>query len=155
LRDKVIPKRDRDIEGMREAKRAHTGDQSAEVMLWDWRFYHNYLLKTRFAVNDFEVAQYFPLDAVLKGLFETMETLLSVRFTVIEPANAWHPDVRLFRVDDTGDGRQIAHFYMDLHPRPNKYGHAAAFTLVGGRRLPDGSYQQPVSAIVANFTKPT
>jgi thimet oligopeptidase len=43
---------------------------------------------------------------------------------------------------------------MDLFPRPNKYGHAAAFTLVGGRRLPDGSYQKPVSSIVANFTKP-
>jgi Zn-dependent oligopeptidase len=44
---------------------------------------------------------------------------------------------------------------MDLFPRPNKFGHAAAFTLSGGRRLSDdGSYQTPVSAIVANFTKP-
>jgi Zn-dependent oligopeptidase len=44
---------------------------------------------------------------------------------------------------------------MDLYPRPNTFGHAAAFTLRGGRVLPDGTYQAPVSAIVANFTKPT
>ena len=155
LRAKVAPKQQRDIEAMREAKRAHTGDSSAEVQLWDWRFYHNYLLKTRYAVDDFAVARYFPLDAVLEGLFDTMQTLLGVRFEAIEPANAWHADVRLFSVSDAASGELLAYFYMDLFPRPNKYGHAAAFTLTGGRRLPAGSYQTPVSAIVANFTKPS
>jgi thimet oligopeptidase len=155
LREKIEPKRRADVEAMRAAKREHTGDASAEVQLWDWRFYHNYLLKHRYAVDDFAVARYFPLDAVLHGLFDTMQTLLGVRFQPVEPANAWHPDVRLFSVTDAADGRHIGHFYMDLFPRPNKYGHAAAFTLAGGRRLPDGTYQAPVSAIVANFTKPT
>jgi Zn-dependent oligopeptidase len=44
---------------------------------------------------------------------------------------------------------------MDLFPRANKFGHAAAFTLQRGRRLAGGSYQPPISAIVANLTKPT
>ena len=39
--------------------------------------------------------------------------------------------------------------------REGKYSHAAAFNLVLGRRLDDGSYRTPVSCIVANFTKPT
>ncbi len=151
---RVTAKRDRDLEGLREAKRQHSGDAGAELQLWDWRFYHNYLLKTRYAVNDFEVAKYFPLDAVLAGLFGTMQTLLGVRFEPVAQANAWHPDVRLFRLLDAAGGAELARFYMDLFPRPNKYGHAAAFTLVGGRRT-DGGYQKPVSAIVANLTKPT
>jgi thimet oligopeptidase len=155
LREKVEPKRLKDMEGLQQAKREHTRDQDAEVDLWDWRFYHNYLLKTRYAVNDFEVAKYFPLDAALQGLFDVYQTLLGVRFEPVEPANAWHEDVRLYRIVDQADGREIAHFFMDLFPRANKYSHAAAFTLRGGRRLPDGSYQQPISAIVANFTKPT
>lgn len=154
LRTKVKAKLDRDIADMREAKRAHTGDTSAEVQLWDARFYHNYLMKTRFAVDDFAVARYFPLDAVLEGLFDTMQTLLGVRFEELSQTNAWHPDVKLFRVTDARDGAEVGHFYMDLFPRPNKFGHAAAFTLEGERRLPDGSTQKPVSAIVANFTKP-
>lgn len=159
LRKKIGPKHLRDMEGLREAKKEHTGDEGANLNLWDWRFYHNYLLKTRYAVDEFEVARYFPLDAVLDGLFDVYQTILGVRFEPLEPINAWHPDVKLYRIIDasgTEEGeREIAYFYMDLFPRPNKYGHAAAFTLRGGRRLPDGSYQKPVSAIVANFTKPT
>jgi thimet oligopeptidase len=154
LRSRIGPKLQRDLEAMGEAKRGHTRDASAEVQLWDWRFYHNYLLKTRYAVDDFEVAKYFPLDAALGGLFGTMERLFGLRFEPVADALAWHPDVRLFRVEDARDGRVLAHFFMDLFPRPNKYGHAAAFTLVGGRGLSDGTYQQPVSAIVANFTRP-
>ena len=52
-------------------------------------------------------------------------------------------------------GEDIAVTHMDLHPRDGKFSHAAAFDLVPGRRLLDGSYRRPVSAIVANFTKPT
>ena len=155
LRERVQPKLQSDLAGLETAKQQHTGHPEARLKLWDWRFYHNYLMKTRYAVDDFEVAKYFPLEAVLKGLFETTQTLLGVRFEEVEKANAWHPDVRLYRVDDARNNAVIAHFYMDLFPRPNKYGHAAAFTLVGARRLPDGSYQTPVSCIVANFTKPT
>lgn len=155
LREQVTPKLESDLDGLRDAKVAHTGDSSAQVELWDWRFYHNYLMKSRYAVDDFEVAKYFPLDAVLKGLFDTMQTLLAVRFEVVEPASAWHEDVMLYRIRDAASGDEIAYFFMDLFPRANKYGHAAAFTLVGGRMLTDGTYQVPVSAIVANFTKPT
>jgi Zn-dependent oligopeptidase len=43
---------------------------------------------------------------------------------------------------------------MDLFPREGKFSHAAAFPLIPGRRLADGSYQKPLAAIVANFTKP-
>ncbi|HXH22351.1 MAG TPA: M3 family metallopeptidase [Dehalococcoidia bacterium] len=155
LRQKIEAKRVRDMEGLLAAKREHTRSEDANLHIWDWRFYHNYLLKTRYAVDDFEVAKYFPLDAVLKGLFDVYQTVFGVRFEAVEPANAWHPDVRLYRILDAESGEEIAHFYMDLFPRPNKYGHAAAFTLVGGRSLNGGGYQKPVSAIVANFTKPT
>ena len=51
-------------------------------------------------------------------------------------------------------GEEVARFFMDLFPREGKFSHAAAFPLVSGRRLEDGTYQKPLSAIVANFTKP-
>jgi len=155
LRSKIEPKRLRDMEALLAAKREHTGNPDATLNIWDWRFYHNRLLKTKYAVDDFEVAKYFPLEAVLQGMFDVYETIMGVRFEPVEPARGWHPDVKLFRLRDAASGQELAYFFMDLFPRPNKYGHAAAFTLSGGRRLPDGSYQKPVSAIVANFTKPT
>ncbi|MGE5594574.1 MAG: M3 family metallopeptidase, partial [Hyphomicrobiales bacterium] len=156
LREKVARKAEMDFEGLREAKRRAGGE--GDLNIWDWRFYHNYLLRTEYAVDEFEVAQYFPLDACLDGLFRTTQAMLGVRYEPAPNAPRWHPDVQAFDVyeaDAASGAEPFARFYMDLFPRPKKYGHAAAFTLRRGRRRPDGSYQRPVSAIVANFTKPT
>jgi Zn-dependent oligopeptidase len=106
-------------------------------------------------VDEFAVARYFPLDTTLRGMFDIYQTLFGVRFLPAADARTWHPDVQAFAIEDEATGERIAHFFMDLFPRPDKFGHAAAFTLVGGHRQADGTYVQPVSAIVANFTKPT
>lgn len=153
LRDKVAIKAEADMKLLADANEAALG--SREVNIWDWRFAHNELMKTTFAVNDFEVAKYFPLDACLRGLFDVTQGLLGVRFVEVPDAPTWHQDVRAFDITEADGGEPFARFYMDLFPRPNKYGHAAAFTLLRGRQLPDGTYQEPASAIVANFTKPT
>jgi thimet oligopeptidase len=152
LRPRLEAKREADLAALRAAKLAETGSDSLEI--WDWRYYHNSLMKSAYAIDEFAVAEYFPLDACLEGLFEATQSLLGVRFQAAADAPRWHADVQAFDVYEADGGEPVARFYMDLFPRPNKYGHAAAFTLRRGRRLRDGSYQQPVSAIVANFTKP-
>ncbi|WP_322817926.1 M3 family metallopeptidase [Tepidiforma sp.] len=153
LQAKVAVKAEQDFAAMRAFARERTG--SDEVNIWDWRYWHNEQLKAQYAVDEFEVAQYFPLDAVIKGLFTVYQQVLGVVFTESREAPRWHPDVRAFDISEATGGPPFARFYMDLFPRPNKYGHAAAFTLRRGRRRRDGSYQKPVSAIVANFTKPS
>ena len=152
LRERVAVKAARDMDEMKALARERTG--SDQVNIWDWRYWNNELMKSRYAINEFEVAQYFPLDACIEGLFKVTQSMLGVRYEPAPAAPRWHPDVQAFDVFDEGGSEPFARFYMDLFPRPNKYGHAAAFTLQRGRALPDGSYQKPVSAIVANFTKP-
>ncbi|MGE3076416.1 MAG: M3 family metallopeptidase [Dehalococcoidia bacterium] len=153
LRGKVTIKAAADLQQMRALAKNQTGADT--INIWDWRFYHNELLKTKFAVDEFEVAKYFPLDAVLDGLFKVYQHILGVKFTEAPDARRWHPDVLAYDISEAEGGAPFARFYMDLFPRPNKYGHAAAFTLRRGRRMDDGSYQHPVSSIVANFTKPS
>ncbi len=148
LRERLTVKAEADVALMAEVN-------GGPVNIWDWRYCHDQLLQTRFAVDDFEVAQYFPLDACLEGLFAVCQNLLGVRFEARPDAPVWHDDVQAFDVYEADGDEAFARFYMDLFPRPNTFGHAAAFTLRGGRVLPDGSYQKPVSAIVANFTKPS
>ncbi len=148
LRERLAAKVEADLALMAEVN-------GGPANIWDWRYCHDQLLQTRYAVDDFEVAQYFPLDACLEGLFDVCQRLLGVRFEARPDAPVWHEDVQAFDVYEADGDEAFARFYMDLFPRPNTYGHAAAFTLRGGRRLADGSYQKPVSAIVANFTKPS
>lgn len=153
LREKVALKTARDLAEMRALALERTG--SHQVNIWDWRYWNNELLKSRYAVNEFEVAQYFPLDACIEGLFRVTQSMLGVRYEPALAAPRWHPDAQAFDIYEAEGSEPFARFYMDLFPRPNKYGHAAAFTLRRARTLPNGDYQEPVSAIVANFTKPT
>ncbi|HUF95466.1 MAG TPA: M3 family metallopeptidase [Acidimicrobiia bacterium] len=142
-----------DVGEMAALLKAEAGDDAVQV--WDWRYYDTQQRKTDYGVDPFEVAAYFPLDSVLSGMFDLVQETFGLTFHEEDASEAWHPDVRLFSIADAGSGEQLAHFYLDLFPREGKFGHAAEFPLILSRRLEDGSYQNPVCAMVANFTKPT
>lgn len=129
-----------------------TGDN--EVQQWDWSYYDTQQRKSDYGVDNFEVAKYFPLPQVLKGMFELTSEMFGVTYHEVEEFDSWHPDVQLFALHDADGGEEISRFYLDLFPREGKYGHAAEFPLIRGRALEDGTYQNPLCAMVANFTKP-
>ena len=137
------------ITGMLEAD-----GEEGPTQVWDWRYYDNQIRRIEFGVDQMEVAGYFPLDRVVEGMLDLTGEVFGLEYRVVE-APVWHEDVITYAVVDRASGERIAHFHMDLFPREGKFSHAAAFTLLGGRRLQDGSYQQPRSAIVANFTPPS
>jgi len=130
-----------------------TGDGTVQV--WDWAYYDTQQRRNDYGVDNFEVAKYFPLGQVLDGMFDLTSEMFGVSFVEIDDFDTWHPDVQLFSMRDSATGEELGRFYLDLFPREGKFGHAAEFPLIPGRRLEDGSYQTPVCAMVANFTKPT
>ncbi|MBI4678629.1 MAG: Zn-dependent oligopeptidase [Elusimicrobia bacterium] len=130
-------------------------DPSADrVPAWDRSYYATKLRQKLYSYDSEEVRQYFPVDTAIKGALEVYQELLGVRFQELSHPG-WHQDVRLFEIQDAATDKSLAYFYLDLHPREHKYGHAAQFTLRKGRLLADGSYQKPVGAVVTNFSKPT
>ena len=141
---KVLKKLKAEEEGAKAAKRLNA---------WDWRYYDNKLKKERHQLDLEQIKEYFPVDKVTDGLLSIYQELLGVKFRRVEKAKTWHPDVKLFEITDAHDGTIRGYFYMDLFPREGKYKHAAAFPLVKGRKLADGTYQTPVAAMVCNFNK--
>jgi Zn-dependent oligopeptidase len=142
-----------EVEAVSKLLEADTGD--TVVQSWDWAYYDTQQRKTDYGVDNFEVAKYFPLPQVLEGMFELTSEMFGITFEEIEGFDTWHDDAQLFAIHEASTGEEIARFYLDLFPREGKYGHAAEFPLIPSRRLEDGSYQNPVCAMVANFTKPT
>ncbi len=142
----------REIE--RIAEMLEADGEERPVQVWDWRYYDNRIRRTEYGVDQMEVAGYFPLEQVVEGMLDLTGEVFGLRYRRAS-APVWHEDVVTYAVLDRASGERLAHFHMDLFPREGKFSHAAAFTLRGGRRLPDGSYQAPVSAIVANFTPPS
>ena len=124
-----------------------------ELQGYDFRYYDTQLRRRDYGVDPTEVAAHFPLQQVLDGMLELTGEVFGLRYRKVDRPS-WHPDVFAYAIDDAATGQEIAHFFMDLFPREGKFSHAAAFPLIPGRRLDDGSYQKPLAAIVANFTKP-
>jgi Zn-dependent oligopeptidase len=153
LRDPLTEKAKAEVAAVAELLEAETGDDLVQV--WDWSYYDTQQRKTDYGVDNFEVAKYFPLQQVLDGMFELTSEMFGIEFREITDFDTWHEDAKFYAIDDAGTGEEIATFYLDLFPREGKYGHAAEFPLIRSRLLEDGTYQNPVCAMVANFTKPT
>lgn len=150
-----------DFEEFTGAKKKHTGNKNAKLYPWDQSFYEKRLMKEKYAVDSEKVREYFPLNRVIEGLFSVTQSLYGLTYKDVtadaEKRNRklWHPDVKLYEVTDKATGDVLGEFYLDLHPRPNKYGHAAQWGLYPRRVRNNGQNQKPLAALVCNFTKPT
>lgn len=158
---KLRRKAEQELAEYTEFARLKSGDPDFELAPWDMAYYGNLLRKERYALDQELVRQYFPMDAVFEAVFRISEDLFGLTISdVSDTADAkgrplWHPDARLYAVHDRADGQLLGEFYTDLHPRPNKFSHAAQFPLAFRKRWPDGSFTLPVVALVCNFTKPS
>jgi len=155
LQKKLLPSARRELEALAALKAAREGKKAGPIRAWDWLYYDHLLKKTKYHADAEAARRYFPLGQVLKGLFTLNETLLGVKFERVQDAAVWAPGVELYEIiGDSGRGPVVGYFYMDLFPRLGKYAHMASFDLIGGRLLPDGTYQKPVAALVANIAPP-
>lgn len=147
---------EQDLNMMRDFKRRMSGNSAAELEYHDWRYCMEQLRKERFNVDNETVREYFPFEAVKKGMFEIYAKLFSVTFKQLSGIPVWHEDVETFGVREP-QGGLIGYFMLDLYPRKGKYGHAAVMAVVEGRSesYASANYIAPLACMMANFAKPT
>jgi oligopeptidase A len=150
LATRARPHAEQDWKELREFAANELG--MTELQPWDMTFAAERLRQKRYSFSENEVKQYFPEDAVFKGLFKVTETLFGVRIRRDEAA-VWHPDVRFFRVENQ-DGGLVAQFYLDLYAREGKRGGAWMDDARGRHKHTHGSVQTPVAYLTCNFSAP-
>jgi thimet oligopeptidase len=123
---------------------------------WDVMFASSQFKKKNYNLDDREVAEYFPADSTIKGLFFIYESFFSIKFTELPAKGFWHDDVQLITVASKDDPDHIlGYLLLDLYPRPNKYSHAACFPIVPGQLAEGHKPSTTIAGVVANFPRST
>lgn len=124
----------------------------ADLQPWDVAYASEKLREQRFAFSEEDLKPYFPLPAVMQGLFTVAERVFGVRLVERQGVDTWHPDVHFFDVVDH-DGTVRAGVYLDHYARSGKRG--GAWMDVCRSRLNDGeSLFKPVAYLTCNFAPP-
>jgi len=137
----------RDYALLLDRKRRDT-PSATSVADYEKGYYGELVRNEQFELDSQEVRAYFDFEAVRQGLFDVTGRLFGVRYEPVEGLDLWHEDVTAWDLLE-GDER-IGRFYLDLHPREDKYNHAACFPYRGGI---DGQ-RLPQAVLVCNFPNP-
>jgi thimet oligopeptidase len=115
-----------------------------KVESWQASYLQEKVKAEQYDVDAKAVREYFSYNQTRDGIFLLMQDLFNVQ---IKPwqTYTWDESVEAYELWD-GD-QLIGSFFLDMHPRPNKYQHAAQFPLRNGI----SGVQTPLSALVCNF----
>jgi len=153
LIEKIQPKANWDTKQLLQLKYDTIEGNDKTITDWQKDYYENQLLLKKHRVDSEEVKQYFQVDNVIEGLFAISSLLFDIKFREIENPSVWHSGVRMFEMKEKSDNALVGYFYLDLYPREDKYQHAAAFSIVSGKKI-NSDYQHPIACLVCNFPPP-
>lgn len=123
-----------------------------EINPWDFGYYSEKLKEMKFAFSEEDLRPYFKLENVLDGVFLHAEKLFQLEFTPATGIPVYHPDVKIYEVNDKNGF--VGLLYFDMFPRDNKRGGAWMTTYLE-QGSDQGKPYRPHVSIVCNFTKPT
>lgn len=136
---------------MQQIKKNETGRDDFNA--WDWWYYAEKLRKSKYNLNDEELRPYFSIEAVRAGIFDLSNKLYGLTFRPLSNVPSYHKDCLSFEVFDK-DNSHLGVLILDMFPRDEKRGGAWC----GAYRMRtydlDGTKDQPIVTVVANFTKP-
>jgi peptidyl-dipeptidase Dcp len=120
---------------------------------WDWWYYSEKLKKEKYNLDEAEMKPYFSLTNVRDGMFYVANKLYGIKFTKLDDAPVYNPDVEVFEVNEK-DGAHVGVLYLDYFPRPGK--NAGAWCgRFRSQSYEDGRKIYPVVTMVTNFTRPS
>jgi thimet oligopeptidase len=141
--DRVVaasgPKAEREYAALLKRKQQDVAGAAA-VTLWERAYYSELVRQASYNFDSQSVRPYFPYARVKQGLLDVTGRLFGVTYRRVENVPVWDSSVEAYEMLE--GGRLVGRFYLDMHPRPNKYNHAAQFgirTGVEGRQIPEAA----------------
>ena len=127
------------------AQKRRTEPAAEAVQDWQKAHLEELLKRDRYQLDGQKVRSFFPYARVKAGLLDITASMFDVHYRRLTDVPVWHESVEAYEIADASG--PIGRFYLDMHPRANKYSHAAAFPLRTGL----AGTQLPESVLVCNF----
>ena len=172
LREKTDPFFLKENKELEEYKAEKSGNPCEALEPWEVGYWSEKLKKERYDFDDEDLRPYFPIQSVLKGMFELAtkvfglsikEKSTSFEGKVIDngadsettPESVWHEEVRFYDLVDTKTRQHLGSFYADWHPRSSKRAGAWMNFFKTGEPDENGTRDPHLGLICGNLTSPT
>lgn len=155
LRSAAMPYAKVEIKKLLDCAKRNGESDDFELAPWDINYFSELLRKEKYDLDQEKLRAWFPLNQVLKGLFNLCNRLFEITIEEThEEVPIWHEDVRFFNVKNK-DGNNIASFYLDPYSRPStKRGGAWMDECLSRHNKTKNNIVIPVAYIVCNQTPP-
>ncbi|XP_071798886.1 mitochondrial intermediate peptidase-like [Asterias amurensis] len=152
--ERLLDRVTKEIKVMKEIKK-ECNPHNPEIFAWDPSYYIGAARNKKYNITSAEYAPYFSVGACMDGLSLIFSKLYGVTLENVEAGRGelWAPNVLKLAVTHETDG-VLGYIYCDLFERSGKPNQDCHFTIRGGRRLDDGSYQLPKVVLVCSFSSP-
>lgn len=114
--------------------------KATDVQFWQQGYYSEQVRRNEYDFDSQSVRPYLPYDQVKQGVMDLSARIFGVEFKRVPDAPVWHESVECYELID--GGKVAGRFYLDMHPRDNKYNHAAQFDIrtgIAGRQIPEAA----------------
>ena len=124
--DKIVaasgPAQERDFTILLKRKQQDTPGATG-LKAWESGFYTEAVKRSEYDFDSQAIRPYLPYSQVVKGVLDVSSKMFNITYVPVKNAPVWHPSVECYEIKE-GD-RLVGRIYLDMHPRPNKYNHAA------------------------------
>ncbi|MGE0092460.1 MAG: M3 family metallopeptidase [Bacteroidales bacterium] len=128
-------------------------DGVTELEAYDWRYYFEKAMSSKFNLSDDQLRPYFKLENVRDGIFYVANQLYGITFTQIDNTPLPHPEATAFECKDQ-DGSHLGILFMDMFARPAQKRGGAWCSGFRSQVYSNGERVAPLVTIVGNFTRP-
>ncbi|KAJ0256183.1 thimet oligopeptidase [Hirschfeldia incana] len=141
----------REFSILKDLKRKEEGDLPFGIE--DLLYYIKRVEELQFDLDFGDIRQYFPVSLVLSGIFKICQDLFGIKIEEVTETDVWYYDVQAFAVFDSGSGKLLGYFYLDMFTREGKFSHSCVVTFQNNALFSNGSCQIPVALLIAQFSK--
>ncbi len=114
----AVEKVKNDVAAMQEMVNNEGGN--FKIQPWDYRYYAEKVRKAKYDLDQNEIKQYLQLENLREAMFWVAGELFNLGFKQLFDVPVYHPDVRVWEVNNKDTGKLIGLWYFDPYARVGK-----------------------------------